>query len=47
MILCVSYNSATQNVLAGRGEEDTEMFHKNREKLTPNLVLSLEKMEKH
>jgi purine-nucleoside phosphorylase len=40
-ILCVSDNSATQNALIGRSKEDTEKFHKSREKLIPQLVLSL------
>jgi purine-nucleoside phosphorylase len=40
-ILCVSDNSAAQNALIGRSEEDTEKFHKSREQLIPQLVLSL------
>ena len=40
-ILCVSDNSATQNALIGRSEEDTEKFHKSREQLIPKLILSL------
>lgn len=40
-ILCVSDNSATQNVLVGRGEEDTKKFHRSRETLIPKLILSL------
>lgn len=40
-ILCVSDNSATQNALIGRSEEDTEKYHKSRDKSIPQLVLSL------
>jgi hypothetical protein len=40
-ILCVSDNSATQNALIGRSEEDTEKFHKSREQLISKLILSL------
>lgn len=40
-ILCVSDNSATNNALVGRSEEDTKKFHRSRETLIPKLVLSL------
>lgn len=40
-ILCVSDNSATQNPLVGRNEEDTKKFHMSRETFIPKLVLSL------
>lgn len=40
-ILCVSDNSATQNALVGRCEEDTRKYHKSRETLIPELVLNL------
>ncbi|MEG0774767.1 phosphorylase [Clostridium sp.] len=40
-ILCVSDNSATQNALVGRSDEDTETFHRSRETLIPKLILSL------
>lgn len=40
-ILCVSDNSATQNALIGRSEEDTEKFHKSRGELISKLILSL------
>jgi purine-nucleoside phosphorylase len=40
-ILCVSDNSATQNHLVGRTEEDTRKFHESRETLIPKLILSL------
>jgi purine-nucleoside phosphorylase len=40
-ILCVSDNSAAQNALVGRSEEDTKKFHRSRETLIPKLILSL------
>jgi len=40
-ILCVSDNSATENHLVGRSDEDTKKFHESRENLIPKLILSL------
>lgn len=40
-ILCVSDNSATQNALVGRNEEDTKKYQKSRDTLIPKLILSL------
>ncbi|MDP4090975.1 MAG: phosphorylase [Bacillota bacterium] len=44
-LLCVSDNSAANNSLIGRTEEDTYTFHKAREAYIPQLILELSRRE--